>query len=197
MNTRASVIALLLTSGVLLGLSPMQPTSKPASTGPSAPTPPTPPTAPKFSIADAAFLAGTWRGEMDGAFVEEMWSAPQGNNIVGTFRWLKKDGKPMLLEMLAITQDDGAVRLRLRRYMAALTAKEDADKPLTLKLSQVTAVGGTNRAVFTAEKDAQDLKEVVYERKGDALAIDVVFQPEEDGKEREALKFRLKRHVER
>lgn len=190
----AAAAALLLAGGTLLGLAAMRP-QPPAA--PAAPASPAPPEAPKFTIADAAFLAGTWRGEIDGSFVEESWSAPQGNNIVGTFRWLRPDGKPAMFEMLAITEEPGGVRLRLRHYSAKLQAKEDADKPLTLRLSQVIADSASSRAVFTAEKDADDLKEVVYFRTGDTFSIDVVFAPESDGTERPPLKFKLNRHVEK
>lgn len=197
MKTRSLFVAALLCGGLMIGAAPMQPPAPTPSSPPSAPEAPKAPAAPKFTIADAGFLAGTWRGEMNGGVVEEMWSEPQGNNILGTFRWLRKDGKPVMFEMLAITEEDGAVRLRLRHYSAKLGAKEEADKPLTLRLSQLTATDALNRAVFAAEKDAGDLKEVVYDRKGDSLAVDVVFVANEDGSEREPLKFKLKRHVER
>ncbi|MCC6321205.1 MAG: hypothetical protein IT438_07195 [Phycisphaerales bacterium] len=175
----------------------MQPPAPTPPSPPSAPEAPKAPAAPKFTIADAGFLAGTWRGEKNGGVVEEMWSEPQGNNILGTFRWLKKDGKPVMFEMLAITEEDGAVRLRLRHYSARLGAKEDKDNPLTLILSQFNATDSDRRAVFTAERDAHDLKEVVYDRKGDSLAVDVAFVGNQDGTEREPLKFKLRRHVER
>ena len=40
--------------------------------------------APKsFTLADAAFLAGAWQGDMGGELVEEHWTVPSGSNITG------------------------------------------------------------------------------------------------------------------
>jgi hypothetical protein len=132
-----------------------------------------------------AFLAGVWTGEMRGTFVEEAWSRPQGNNIVGYFRWLRPDGTPMLFEILTITEEDDVLRLRLRHYSAVLHGKEAPDKPITLRLGE----SGASRAVFTAEKDAGDLSHVSYEVADDVLTIRVEFVQEG----REALVFRLRR----
>jgi hypothetical protein len=142
-------------------------------------------------VADLAFLAGAWTGDM-GGYVEETWSAPQGNNIVGSFRWLKPDGTPTMFEILTITQESDATRLRLRHFSPTLSAKEEADKPMTLKLAERT---GT-KAVFRAEKDAGALEQIVYEVTGDTLAIDVIFAPPApptEAKTRKPLQFRLKR----
>lgn len=152
-------------------------------------TPPVPASAGPASLDTLGFLAGSWTGDMSGSYVEETWSRPQGTSIIGSFRWLKKDGTPSMFEMLAITREDDAVRLRLRHYSGKLIAKEDADKPLTLKLTESSAT----RAVFEAEKDAGDLERIVYAVESGVLAIDVEFKPEEGKSARDALKFRLKR----
>jgi len=141
------------------------------------------------AIGSLAFVAGAWRSE-DG-MTEEVWSAPAGNGVIGMFRWLKPDGTPAMLEMLAITREADAVRLRLRHYDAALNAKEEKDKPMTLRLAKVDGP----LAEFVAEKDAGDLAGVNYEVKGDELHIGVVFKKPEAGEKpaRESLKFALRK----
>jgi hypothetical protein len=137
------------------------------------------------TIESLAFLAGAWSEERDGMYIEEIWSPPRGNNIIGSFRWLRPDGKPILFEILAITEEDGVLRLRLRHYSATLVGKEPPDKPMTLRLSTLQAT----RAVFKAEKDADDLSHVEYHVEGGTLKITVAFA----GEDREPLVFRLSR----
>jgi hypothetical protein len=140
-------------------------------------------------VASLGFLAGAWRSGDPEAIVEEMWSQPQGTSMMGCFRWLSGAGEARMFEMLTITQEkDGAVRLRLRHYTPTLGAKEDKDKPQTLKLSRASA----SRAEFEAEKDAGDLQGVVYEVKDGELHIEVLFKI--TGAEvREPLTFKLKK----
>ncbi|MDZ4756078.1 MAG: DUF6265 family protein [Phycisphaerae bacterium] len=139
------------------------------------------------SLDSLGFLAGTWRGVMGEDFVEEFWSAPHGSSMMGAFRWAGADGAPGTFELLTISQEKEVTRLRLRHYSATLVAKEAADKPLTLKLTQSAAA----RAVFEAEKDAGDLARITYEVAGDQLRITVEFNASE--KPREPLRFALKR----
>lgn len=161
----------------------------------AAPDPPTkaaPPAAaatPVASLDAVGFLAGTWRGSMGEDFVEEIWSEPHGQSVMGSFRWLRPNGTPVLFEMLLISKEDDALRLRLRHYTATLEAKDE--KPMTLKLTE----SAPNRAVFSAERDAEGLSRIVYERRGDTLAIDVEFvQPTgPDAPPRNPLAFRLKK----
>lgn len=141
---------------------------------------------PKAVIGDLVFLAGTWRGSRGGV-VEEIWGTPQGNNIIGCFRWLKADGTPMMLEMLAITAEADAIRLRLRHYSATLSAKEEKDQPLTLRL----ATHDRASAVFVAERDAGELDRVTYRLEGDTLNITVAFTQGEQP--RKPLEFKLER----
>jgi hypothetical protein len=150
---------------------------------------PATPSASVASLGAVGFLAGTWRGSMGEDFVEEIWSEPHGQSVMGSFRWLRPNGTPVLFEMLLISKEDDALRLRLRHYTATLEAKDE--KPMTLKLTE----SAPNRAVFSAERDAEGLSRIVYERRGDTLAIDVEFvQPTgPDAPPRNPLAFRLKK----
>jgi hypothetical protein len=140
-------------------------------------------------VQSLSFLAGAWRGEMGGSLVEEVWSQPHGSSIMGCFRWCKPDGTPSMFEILTITAEGEDVLLRLRHYSPKLVAKEEADKPLTLALREITA----RRAVFGAQS-AGDLSSVTYEVKPDEhgtdrLHIEVAFIQGE--KPRQPLVFTL------
>lgn len=128
---------------------------------------------------------------MNGGFVEEAWSAPFGNNMIGHFRWLKPDGTPGMFEVLAITQEGDDVRLRLRHFSPALAAKEPVDRPQTLILAESSAT----RALFKAEKDTVSLSQITYEVKDNTLFIVVEFAASDPP--RETLKFELERFNDR
>lgn len=57
----------------------------------------------KSSIEDLTWLAGSWRGETRGIEMEEHWTAPKGNSMVGMHRDVGK-GRTMLFEFLRIEQ---------------------------------------------------------------------------------------------
>ena len=64
------------------------------------------------TIADLAWLSGSWAGEHDGGIIEEHWTAPAGNSMSGMAR-LVVDGKTVFFEFLRIVQkpDGGVVYL--------------------------------------------------------------------------------------
>lgn len=57
----------------------------------------------KPSIADLSWLSGSWSGESNGVRMEEHWTAPDGNSMVGMHRDVGK-GRTMLFEFLRIEQ---------------------------------------------------------------------------------------------
>ena len=57
----------------------------------------------KPSITELAWLAGSWVGELKGIRMEEHWTAPSGNTMVGLHRDVGK-GRTMLFEFLRIEQ---------------------------------------------------------------------------------------------
>jgi hypothetical protein len=79
------------------------------------------------SIADMAWLAGTWRGAGLGGSNEEIWSAPQGGVMMGSYRMLK-DSKPVFYEFLTLSETDGRLKLRIKHFGADLVGWEEKDK---------------------------------------------------------------------
>jgi hypothetical protein len=163
--------------------------------GISAPAPAEPPAAPADVKADPlarlAFLAGQWSSDSPKGYVEEHWSAPRGPSIMGMFRWCKPapDSSPTMFELLAITAEGDDVLLRLRHFSPALSAKEEKDAPMTLKLQPSAAGEPANKAVFLAHANAGKLTAITYERTPkDRLLIEVAFTAES---KREPLKFDL------
>lgn len=90
---------------------------------------------PPATLADAAWLEGTWQGEGLGGWVEDVWGAPRAGAMPGMFR-LVKDGGVVFYEILTIVEKEGSLELRLRHFNADLTGWEEKDKVLSFPLTE-------------------------------------------------------------
>ncbi|MFY9610679.1 MAG: DUF6265 family protein [Blastocatellia bacterium] len=97
----------------------------------------------KASLADLAFIAGQWRGELQGGITEENWSSAAGDNMMGVFRYVK-DGKAVFYEMLLIETTSSGPVLRLKHFNPGLKGWEEKDEVHSYPLVEL----GRNRAVF-------------------------------------------------
>lgn len=184
------VTAIATTTLALAGWDePKSATPSPAASQPATDKPAADKLAAPFDLEKLAFLSGRWSHKDAEGLTEEHWSSASGNNIMGMFRWCKPDGTPAMFEMLTITREPDGVFLRLRHYSAKLVAKEEKDKPMTLKLDSCDE----SKAVFKAHAFGGDLHSVTYQSPAkDTLHIEVAFVPE---LKREALEFTLKREA--
>jgi hypothetical protein len=116
------------------------------------------------TLSDLGWLAGTWRGVVDGDTVEEIWGEPLGPTIAGVFRWLK-EGELYLYEILAIEADERGPVLRIRHFTPGLGIVEsEKDAPLSWRL----ALHAEQEAIF--EDPAQTFpRRITYRREGDTL----------------------------
>jgi len=118
--------------------------------------------APSATIAQVAWIAGDWQGEVaPGAFSQEVWAAPAGDCMMGMWR-LVIGGKVKLFESLSITQEEGGPVLRLRHFGRDGVGWEERDRPLTLPLVEV----GDGLAAFAGPGRSGPLR-IVYRRTGD------------------------------
>lgn len=63
------------------------------------------------TLDDLAFLGGCWEGPLSrGGVIEEFYSAPSDNLIVGTTRYVR-DGETVMFEFSAIVSDSGGIAL--------------------------------------------------------------------------------------
>lgn len=58
---------------------------------------------PKMALADLSWMAGSWSGTARGIEMEEHWTAPKGNSMIGIHRDVGK-GRTLLFEFLRIEQ---------------------------------------------------------------------------------------------
>lgn len=97
----------------------------------------------KASIADVAWIAGEWANEDGSNRLEESWSVPRGDSMIGMFRWLK-GGKVWIYELLAIREEDETLVFRFRHFSNEMSAWESKTEPLTYRLASLS----DNEAVF-------------------------------------------------
>lgn len=80
------------------------------------------------ALTDLAWLAGAWALDRTGERLEEWWSAPVGDSMVGHFRWIR-DGELWITELVSITEEEAGIVFRLRHFGAGMRAWEDRDDP--------------------------------------------------------------------
>lgn len=131
------------------------------------------------TIADLDWLAGAWALERDGDCLEEWWSAPVGNSMVGHFRWIR-DGKLWMTELLSITEQSGEVVFRLRHFSAEMRPWEAEDDGLVYRLTDSDSAAG--RAAFTnlEPRAGRPTRFIFQALGGDSLLVRL--QGEEDGR---------------
>ena len=87
----------------------------------------------KASLADVAFMAGHWVGGDPGDLSEEVWSQPEGDSMVGMWRFVAK-GQTRIYEILTLTAEGQNVVLRIRHFNPRLVAREEKDRAVELPL---------------------------------------------------------------
>ncbi len=90
----------------------------------------------KEQLKSLHWIEGTW-GKTDGEDVlDEVWSAPSGDSMMGVFRWTK-GGKVWLFELLTITIDDGRLVFRFRHFGRDQVPWEGKHDALTFYLKSI------------------------------------------------------------
>lgn len=164
--------------------------------------------APAAPLGDLAWLHGTWRAETDdGGFVEETWSAPRGDAMVGMLRLAGARGAVNLYELMSFELEgpatpppstDGPIipgqerggapqRLvyRIRHFERGLVPwRSEASGPMVMSVRSLA-----ERRLVLEAPDRDFPRTVTYARDGEALQI--LLESAEPGGRR--LQFDLKR----
>ena len=135
-----SVCALALVAGAVLGRAPRTALQE----------------SPRASLADLAWLSGTWQGSMSGQQAEETWSTPAAGGMMGMFRlWDAK--KVAVYEFLLLEEDQHGLHLRFRHIGPGHRAWEK-EGPLEFKLTSARE----GLFVFESPNPAQTPTRVTY-----------------------------------
>ena len=98
--------------------------SRPAHGQPPAPSADAAGRAARATLADVAFIAGHGVGALDGGVIEEVWSAPRGDSMMGMFAFTK-EGRARFYEFLLIEQTASGPVLRLKHFNPGLIGWEE------------------------------------------------------------------------
>jgi Domain of unknown function (DUF6265) len=104
-------------------------------------------------IADLAWIQGRWVGEGLGGTVEEIWSPPMGDSMLGMFR-LVKNGKVVFSEHCVIVESEGSLVLRVKHFDANFKAWEEKDVSVNFPLVKLTANEAYFDGLTIRKKDA-------------------------------------------
>jgi hypothetical protein len=111
--------------------------------------------APTTALDDLAWMAGSWSGTVQGIQMEEHWTAPKGNSMIGVHRDIGK-GRTLSFEFLRIEQHAGQIV-----YLSMPGGRSPAT-PFPLKEAS------SNRVVF--ENPAHDFPQrIIYWKDGNDL----------------------------
>ncbi|HEU4388103.1 MAG TPA: DUF6265 family protein [Blastocatellia bacterium] len=144
------------TASVLPGLA--QSTTKPVS---------------KVTLSDLSFISGRGTGDLGGGVIDEQWSLPAGDSMMGMFRYVK-DGKAVFYEFLLIEQTQDGPVLRLKHFNPGLIGREEKAEVYSYPLVEYNE----NRAVF---ERPDKLTRLTFHRKS-ADSLSVVLDQTRDGK---------------
>lgn len=92
-------------------------------------------------LSDLDFMTGHWVAPSSDS-AEEVWLAPMGETMTGSFRWVIPNG-PTVLEYIVIQETDQGVVLRFKHLRPDYSAWEET--PNYYELTET----GKGRAVFT------------------------------------------------
>lgn len=137
------------------------------------------------SVEPLSWLEGKWIGEEADQLMEEHWSTPQGEALMGMFRFVHA-GQPRFYEFMTIAVEGQEVVLRIKHFNPGLAGWEEKEESVTYPLVQVDSGG----AVFFKRGSAQP-NWMVYRREEDALSVH--FEGAEG--EAEGGRFEFKRAV--
>jgi hypothetical protein len=145
--------AIALTAGIAIAQeSAPLPTKKPKLPASADATP---------GIKPFEFMTGRWIGlNPNGTVNEEHWMTPRGTTLLGTFRQIRRDGRPALVELSMIADNKDGITLSLRHLHTNLEVPENQKELSIFKLKSVTK----NRAEFVGTGGASTVASVVYER---------------------------------
>ncbi|MCY3840478.1 MAG: DUF6265 family protein [Gammaproteobacteria bacterium] len=118
------------------------------------------------SVADLAWMTGTWSGPVGGGNVlEENWTTPKAGSIQSLVRMTGANGTSMV-ELIVIEEEGDTLRLRLQQWDPGM--KPRTTEPSVMTLEEM----GEHTVAFRAEEGAMFAK-LTYTRDGDSFTIGI------------------------
>lgn len=120
---------------------------------------------PKTNIEQISWISGYWIGEAMGGKIEEVWTAPLGGSMMGSFK-LVINNVVQFYELCTFTEEKGSILLRIKHFNKDLQGWEEKDESEEFKLVKIQK----NKVYFDG---------ITFIRKNKELNIYVVIDDEE------------------
>jgi hypothetical protein len=123
---------------------------------------------PVRNIKDLAFMSGHWTTKSAWGEMEESWSDPFGDCMMGAYRCVK-DGKIVFYEFIVIEQSKTGPVMKLRHFSPGNIAWEEKDKPyeyplMFLEEDRARFERPDKKTALTFHRTAKDKMMVILER---------------------------------
>lgn len=119
------------------------------------------------TLANLAFLKGSWTSNRSGFIIEESWTDAQAGVVLGMSRGVQ-NGAVRFLRFAVVEQVGDTVVMRFKRYNPDYSSWE-IDGPSVMRL----AYANDSEAVFEATDITSDVSRIIYRKRSDG-SIDVV-----------------------
>jgi Domain of unknown function (DUF6265) len=134
---------------------------------PRVPAPAQKASSPQATLADFAWLAGGWQGELSGLQVDQSYMAPKNGLMLGDFR-MTDNQKTLFVEIFTFLETKDGVDLYVRHFSPELRIGQDEkDRPLLLKLVRFDS----KQAEFRTPEGAQPIRDTVTRTGDDSFAV--------------------------
>lgn len=94
-------------------------------------------TSPKASINDVYWIEGYWYGEAFGGLTQEIWSAPLGKSMMGSFK-LVVNNEVNFYELETISEENETLILRIKHFDKNLNGWEEKNESIEFKLVDIS-----------------------------------------------------------
>ena len=109
---------------------------------------------PEAKLHEISWLAGHWKGEAFGGITEEVWTAPLGDSMMGSFK-LVSEGKVQFYELCQVREENNSLILRLKHFNGDLTAWEEKNETVEFRLVKMEKNAAYFEG-FTIERISED-----------------------------------------
>jgi hypothetical protein len=115
---------------------------------------------PAATVADLAWMTGSWKGAMGPGTLEENWTRPDAGSMASLVRGTGA-GKTNMIELIVIEESEGSLVLRLQQWNPGFQPRSPS--PQEMRLVEIAE----RKVVFDAVGEGGGLKKLTYSRPAD------------------------------